>query len=266
MTEAAFVKEERDGLVLWRFAAAPAEARVFFTTRAGGVSRPPYDSLNLGFHVGDDLEAVRVNRKRLAGALGLDPARLTSPRQRHTDAVALLGREADAGSGAFDEASVFDPCDGLVTSLERVPLLLHFADCVPVVLAGRADDRAVVAVLHAGRAGLMAGVIENGVTRTMASGVLPDGLVAAIGPCVGPCCYEVDEGLAAAFKERFGAEALSAGRHLDLPRAAAATLALAGVPADNISTFAGCTACDESFFSYRRDGVTGRQGAIAWTE
>lgn len=264
MTVSAFEKVERGGLGLRRFAAASPGVEVFFTTRAGGVSRPPYDSLNLGFHVGDVPEAVRANRQRLAEALGLDPASLTSPRQRHTDLVALLESGSDRGSGALDEASVFDPGDGLVTALRQAPLLLHFADCVPVVLTAATPAGPLLAVIHAGRAGLMAGVIENGVARLRESGAGPEALTAAIGPCIGPCCYEVDASLAAAFRERFGAEALTAAGHLDLPWAAATVLRDAGVPAGAIHTFSGCTACDRSFFSYRRDGVTGRQGAIAW--
>lgn len=266
MAESAFEKEERGGLELWRFAAAAPGVEVFFTARSGGVSRPPYESLNLGFHVGDEPEAVRANRVRLARALGLDPLDLTSPRQRHTELVALLERESDRGSGALAEATAFDPCDGLVTTLRQAPLLLHFADCVPVVLSGANAAGPVLAVIHAGREGLMAGVIESGAARLGACGTGPESLTAAIGPCVGPCCYEVDAGMAAAFRERFGDRAATADHHLDLPRAASKVLADAGVPAAAIHTFAGCTACDRSFFSYRRDGVTGRHGAIGWIE
>lgn len=264
MTEPVFLRQERRGLELWRFTAAWPGTGVFFTTREGGASRPPYDSLNLGFHVGDEPGAVRANRQRLAGALGLDPARLTSPCQRHTDRVARLERESDIGSGAMKEESVFDPCDGLMTTLKQAPLLLHFADCVPVVLTGATADGPALAVIHAGRAGLMAGVVENGVARMAAIGAAPAGLVAAIGPCIGPCCYEVDADLASAFQERFGASAVTATGRLDLPHSASLALSAAGVPAAAIHSFGVCTACDESFFSYRRDGVTGRQGAIAW--
>ena len=107
-----------------------------FSSRPGmaASSPPPYDSLNLGFHVGDDPHLVRENRRRLAVELEVDPASITCPRQRHTAEVAVVRSEGQIGSGALREESVFDPCDGLVTALKRVPILLHFADCLPVVL------------------------------------------------------------------------------------------------------------------------------------
>ncbi len=250
----------------WKFSRAPAGVNVFFTMRNGGVSEPPYESLNLGFHVGDDREHVSQNRTALAEMLGVDPAAITSPRQRHTPKPMLLERDEQVGSGAFGEESLFDPCDGLITALPNAPILLHFADCLPVVLAA-GGRRPAVGALHAGRRGLAAGVIANGVAVMKNElGADPGRIVAALGPAIGPCCYEVGPRAAQVFKARFGPEAVT-GNRADLAAAAIIDLKASGIPAANIHLLDICTSCDKHFYSYRRDGgVTGRHGAIAWLE
>lgn len=265
-----FSREERGGLTLWRFNLSAPDTRTYFTTRGGGVSSAPYDSLNLGFHVGDDPEKVKGNRALLAGVLGLDPARITSPRQRHTPVVAPLLEKSDAGQGAFREESSFDPCDGLITALKNTPVLLHFADCVPVVLTGGAPAGPVVGVIHAGRRGIFGGVIRNGVS-VMADrfDAAQEELVAAIGPAIAPCCYEVDEETAFEFMGKHGEEAalVREGKYfLDLGKTAVKELESAGLSSDKIHLLDLCTSCEDGFFSYRRDGITGRHGAIAWIE
>ncbi|RJQ47469.1 MAG: peptidoglycan editing factor PgeF [Gaiellales bacterium] len=264
-----FHREEWGHIDLWEFDRAVKGVRVYFTTRSGGVSEHPYRSLNLGFHVGDARERVIRNRELLGGHFGFPPERLTSPRQRHSDVVRELGREQDVGDGADGRESAFspfDPCDGLVTSMERAPLLLLFADCVPVVVTARSGGRSLVAVIHAGRAGLVAGVVANGVRRLRETAAAElEKLTAAIGPSIGPCCYEVDAAAASAFAARFGSEAVQ-GRNLDLRLAARRELERAGVGAGDVHLLDICTACDQDFYSYRRDGVTGRQGALAWIE
>lgn len=267
-----FHSEDWGRLILWRFDRAVKGARVYFTTRYGGVSARPYRSLNLGYHVGDEPERVGRNRELLGSNFDFSPERLTSPRQRHGAEVRELAREQDIGAGSGggeSPADRFDPCDGLVTSLRQAPLLLQFADCVPVVVTARAGGQPLLAVIHAGRAGLMLGVVAQGVERLRR---LPAGaggfdrISAAIGPSIGPCCYEVNTETAAAFAGRFGRKART-GNRLDLREAAWQELVGAGVDASNIHLLDICTACDESFYSYRRDGgVTGRQGALAWLE
>jgi YfiH family protein len=254
-------------ITVWQFTQAPRGIRIYFTTRQGGESQPPYNSLNLGFHVGDDPELVRKNRAALAKSLHIDAAAITCPRQRHTGEVAWLENTKDAGAGALSEASVFDPCDGLVTRLREAPILLHFADCLPVVLAGRVMGQAVLGVLHAGREGLVQGVVANGVAAmARESGVEPDSMVAVLGPAIGPCCYEVGESHIHDFRVRFGGEAVVGTARIDLAAAAVIDLKAAGVSAGNIHMLDICTSCDDHFFSYRRDGITGRHGAIAWIE
>lgn len=257
-------REEWGDIVLYRFVDVPRGIRAYFTTRSGGVSQPPYQSLNLGFHVGDDPQAVASNRQLLASVLGLDSARITSPRQRHTAEVSLLLDQAEVGAGADSEDSVFDPCDGLITSLKEAPVLLQYADCVPVIIAAE-GTAPWVGVLHAGREGLMQGVVSRGVLTLLKQDVSQASITAAIGPAIGPCCYEVDDETAARFAEQFGEDRVT-GNYLDLPGAVRQELLAAGVSGANITSMDSCTSCGSEFYSYRRDGVTGRHGAIAWIE
>jgi polyphenol oxidase len=132
------------------------------------------------------------------------------------------------------------------------------ADCLPIVLARAGEDKPAVAVLHAGWKGLLAGIVDAGVHALGSST-----LMAAIGPAIGPCCYEVGEEVAAPYRERFGADVVRE-RHLDLWTSAERALRAAGV--EHVHRFDRCTACEpETFFSHRRDaGRTGRQGVIAY--
>ena len=259
-----FSREEWGDLILYRFNSVPDGTRAYFTTRNGGISRQPYESLNLGFHVGDDPEAVSANRKLLASILGLDSSRITSPRQRHCPEVSVLADQVDVGAGAQSEDSSFDPCDGLITSLQGAPILLHFADCVPVIIAAEGKTR-WVGVIHAGREGLMQGVVREGVFALLKQDVPPESITAAVGPAIGPCCYEVDEETASRFSDQFSSDLVS-GNYLDLPGAVQKELIASGVFQENIAFLNRCTACSSGFYSYRRDGVTGRHGAIAWIE
>ncbi|MFA6000556.1 MAG: polyphenol oxidase family protein [Thermoleophilia bacterium] len=270
-----FTQENRDPLLLWRFNEAVPGVKVCFTSRPGGFSIPPYESLNLGYHVGDVQEKVQENRALLCSVLRLDPARLTSPQQRHTAKVQLLDDEERIGSGALSEESAFDPCDGLVTSLGNAPILLHFADCAPVVLTGigtdlRGEEKPVVAVLHAGRKGLAAGVVAAGVDLMSETyNIKPESMTAAVGAAIGACCYQVSEEIATEMEELFGPDVLARndeGVWLDMQSGVEAALLAAGLQRENVYVLELCTSCDDHFYSYRRDGVTGRHGAIAWVE
>jgi len=201
-----------------------------FTTRRGGVSEGPYASLNLGLWTDDDPAHVRRNRELAQGQAGA--ARLAQGRQVHGTRVVVDGQ-------GIEEA------DGQVTTAGGVAAMVLVADCLPVALAGPE----AVGVVHAGWRGLAAGVLEAGVEATGA-------VAAAIGPGIGPCCYEVGDDVRAVF----GAQ----GPTLDLKAVARALLEAAGV--QEIHDCGLCTACDpERFFSHRRDrGITGRQAGLAW--
>ena len=229
--------------LLWWDAPGPYE--VAFSTRHGGVSEGAYASLNLGLLTDDRRENVEENRRRLCAAVGADPERLALNRQVHAATV----HRAAAGSRGNEG-------DGLWTDEPGVPMLKFTADCLPVALARR-NGRPALALLHAGRLGLLEGIIEAGVA---ALGESP--LVAAVGPGIGPCCYEVGAEIADMYRARFGAQAVR-GRNLDLWTVAEQILRGAGV--DSVERVDVCTACSDDFFSYRRDrGVTGRQGVIGY--
>jgi YfiH family protein len=203
-----------------------------FTTRRGGVSRGPFASLNLGVRTDDDAERVRANRERVRAQAGVE--RLVQGRQVH-------------GTGIAVDADEVREADGQVTTRIGVAAMVLTADCLPVALAGPG----AVGVVHAGWRGLSAGVLEAGVA---ALGRGP--VAAAIGPGIGPCCYEVGNEVRAVF----GTD----GRTLDLKAIAHVRLQAAGV--EEIHDCRLCTACrSERFFSHRRDrGLTGRQAGLAW--
>jgi YfiH family protein len=220
---------------------------VAFTTRVGGVSEGPYASLNLGRKSGDLVERADENRRIACGAIGADVEKLALNYQVHSNRV------LEAVPALRNEQA-----DGLWTEEPGLPILAMSADCLPIALARTDSDESAVAVLHAGWKGLLAGIVAGGV------GALGEGpFAAAIGPAIGPCCYEVGEEVAAPFRERFGDDVVSEGR-LDLWTSAERALRAAGV--DRVDRFDRCTACEpETFFSHRRDkGRTGRQGVIAY--
>jgi purine-nucleoside/S-methyl-5'-thioadenosine phosphorylase / adenosine deaminase len=201
-----------------------------FTTRRGGVSEGPYASLNVGLWTDDDAARVRDNRERVRSHAGV--ARLAQGRQVHGTRVVVDGE-------GIEEA------DGQVTTKPGVAALVLVADCLPVALAGPEG----VGVVHAGWRGLAAGVLEAGVEAAGA-------VCAAIGPGIGPCCYEVGDDVRAVFGTTV--------RTLDLKAIARARLEAAGVR--DVHDCGLCTSCDPGrFFSHRRDrGVTGRQAGLAW--
>jgi YfiH family protein len=235
-------------LIRWE---APGPYTVVFSTRLGGVSEGPYESLNLGILTGDDPQRVVENRRRLADEAGVDADRVRMAWQRHGAEVRRASPEGILTPGTQHEA-----CDGFWSDEPGQGMMLVTADCLPVAIA-RSDEEPALAVLHVGWRGLLEGIVENG-TRALGEGPL----CAAVGPGIGPCCYEVGPDVAGPFAARFGGEVLVDGR-LDLWRATELALSRAGVA--RIERTDLCTYCHpELLFSHRRDrGKTGRQGVIA---
>jgi YfiH family protein len=241
-------------------------ARAAFTTRLGGVSERPFDSLNLGVLTDDAEDAVVENRGRLAAALDLEPEQVPIGLQVHGSDLAFHS-DRQKPSPFASPGSEIPKVDGHVVSAPGLAPLVLAADCLPVAVAGPGG----VAMLHCGWRGLAAGIVARGAEAVGATG-------AAIGPGIGPCCYEVgDEVLArfAALGDGIGVakepgtgrgHPVPARRRLDLPEAARRLLARAGVA--RVESAGLCTSCEsELFFSHRRDGGhTGRQGGIAWIE
>jgi YfiH family protein len=225
---------------------APGPYAVAFSTRGGGVSKGSFHSLNLGLLTHDDAANVNENRRRLCKAAGADSTRLAMNRQVHAATV----NRAQAGERGREG-------DGLWTNEPGVPMLKVTADCLPIALARRNGEEPALALLHAGRLGLLQGIVEAGVAA------LGGKLATVICPGIGPCCYEVGEDIADAYRARFGTKALH-GRNLDLWTVAERVLRAAGV--ESVERLDLCTACDPvRFFSHRRDGpVTGRQGVIGY--
>ena len=225
---------------------------VVFSTRVGGVSDGPFESLNLGIYTADEPERVVENRRRLADAAGIDPVGTRMAWQRHGPEVRRASPE-----GILTPGTQHEPCDGWWSDEPGQGMMLVTADCLPVAIARRDGNRPALAVLHVGWRGLLEGIVANG------AAALGDGeLTAAIGPGIGPCCYEVGPEVGQPFAARFGEEVLSNG-HLDLWRATELALERAGV--EEVERTDLCTYCHpELFFSHRRDrGTTGRQGVIA---
>lgn len=229
---------------------APAHVRAVQTTRRGGVSRGPYASLNLGDHVGDDAACVAANRARLGALLPAEPIWL---RQVHGVAV------ADA-----DSASPGSAADAAIARRPGRVCAVMTADCLPVLLCDRGGS--VVGAVHAGWRGLCAGVIE----ATLAAMRVPAADVLAwLGPAIGPQAFEVGDEVRAAFLAHDAAATAAFAPHgqgkwlADIGRLARRRLAAAGVRA--VSGGGQCTVADrERFFSYRRDGVTGRMATCVW--
>ena len=223
-----------------------------FTARVGGVSGAPYETLNLGLLTGDEPSAVRENRHRAAAAVGVDPASVVIARQVHgTDLVEHEGPQRPP-SYAVPGPSLRD-ADGHATAVPGLAPLVFVADCLPVALAGPRG----VAMVHCGWRGLAGGIVGRGADAVGAT-------AAAIGPGIGPCCYEVGAEVLDAFAPL--GDGVVRGRMLDLVAAARALLAEAGVARVEAADM--CTSCNRDlFFSHRRDGGrTGRQAGLAWLD
>lgn len=234
------VEEQVDGIAIRTDAGARRSGvLVGFTDRIGGVSAPPFDTLNLSGSVGDEEPQVLENRRRVAAAARFDADSLALARQVHGADVAVVGPGARGNQG---EADV------LVTDQRRVILGILTADCAPVAILGETR----VAMIHAGWRGLVAGAIERGVSEVGTP------RAAWVGPSIRACCYEVGDEVIHAFRERDLPVADDA--HVDPARAAVVALRRAGVP--SVAASIECTSCDGRFFSYRRDGVTGRQAGF----
>lgn len=221
-----------------------------FTSRSGGRSRAPYAGLNLATHTGDDPGAVSANRRRVSEALGIDP-RWVVPLQVH-------GCRSLRASGYQRAGEAGIQADSVVADGPGVPVAVMVADCAPVALAGQRWS----AVAHCGWRGLCAGVIEAAVAA------LGEGAPRAwLGPTIGPCHFEVGPEVVRAFAAAYpGAPRFHRGAGdklwFDLPAAVRWVLRSAGARIDDYDP--ACTYCDRDYFSFRRDGVTGRQAVVVW--
>jgi YfiH family protein len=258
-------RDERDGLLAYRFETLPGQLDAFVSTRRGGVSASPYDSLDLGLRVGDEDERVVENRRRLFAAFEMPLERSVWCKQVHADRVVVVGAD-DAGRGSTEEETIVGETDALVTDTPDLPLCVTVADCVPVVIFD--PQRHVVGLAHAGWGGTVARISSRTV-RVMCErfGCDPASMVAAIGPSIGPAAYEVGgdviERAQASFGER-AAEILTAvegGKAtFDLWSANRIDLEEAGLSRGRIELSGIASEAQlEDFYSHRVEGArTGR--------
>ena len=224
-----------------------------FSTRLGGVSAAPYDSLNLGFHLGDEEVAVRENRTRFAQSLGLGIDRLFEQRQVHGARVRVVS-EADLAESIADEEG-----DALITRIDGIGVAARTADCVPVLIAHPPSGH--VGAAHAGWRGAVAGIVPRTIDGLSHD---PAELVVAIGPHIRVDAFEIGEEVAREMEEAANGRAVvrrdGAKPHGDLAALIRFQLREAGVPNEAIEDVGGCTRTDAAqFFSHRRDRAkTGR--------
>ncbi|MFD4635286.1 peptidoglycan editing factor PgeF [Streptomyces sp. NPDC058284] len=233
-------------------------AHFAFTDRWGGVSAVPYEELNLGGAVGDDSEAVRTNRALAAKSLGIDPDRVVWMNQVH-------GRDVAVVEGPWGSDAGIPAVDAVVTAREGLALAVLTADCTPVLLADPVAR--VAAAAHAGRPGMLAGVVPAAVEAMVELGADPGRIVARTGPAVCGRCYEVPEAMradAAAVEPAAYAETSWGTPAVDVSAGVHAQLERLGVRGRQQSPV--CTLESGDHFSYRRDRTTGRLAGYVWLD
>ncbi|TLF99558.1 peptidoglycan editing factor PgeF [Nocardia cyriacigeorgica] len=226
------------------------------TTRAGGFSAAPYDSFNLGDHVGDDPQAVRRNRERLAETIGLPPQRLVWMEQIH-------GRTVEIVDGP--RAEPVPATDALVTTVPGLALVVVTADCVPILLSD--DEAGVIAAVHAGRIGARIGIVPRVLDAMVSVGARVDRIGAFLGPAASGRQYEVPAEMRADVERHLPGSATTTERGtpgLDLRAGLRRQLTSAGVGA--VAVDPRCTIEDKTLFSHRRGAPTGRLGGVIWMQ
>jgi YfiH family protein len=238
------------------------------STRFGGVSRKPYDTMNLALHTGDAAQDVWKNRQLFCASLGLCVERLCTPEQVHGEQIVRV-LSSHAGRGSREYADALPHTDALITNERDLPLLLCFADCTPLLFYD--PEHAAIGIAHGGWRGTVEKIGQKTVQAMHQQfGTRPQVCLAAIGPAIGPCCYEIGAEVVSCFRIAFGnrAEELlheaEGGMHLDLWKANQVQLEEIGMPVSHIDRADTCTTCNSDlFFSYRADqGMTGRIGAV----
>ncbi|MGV0732942.1 peptidoglycan editing factor PgeF [Mycolicibacter sinensis] len=226
------------------------------TTRSGGVSAAPFDSFNLGDHVGDDPAAVATNRARLAKATGLGPDRLVWMNQVHGDRVVVVDEPRD---------TPVDATDALITGVPRLAMVVVTADCVPVLMA---DARAgVVAAVHAGRVGAQRGIVARALEGMLAAGAQLGDISVLLGPAISGPHYEVPAAMAEEVEAALpGSRTRTSAGTPGLDLRAGITRQLRELGVEAIDADPRCTAADPKLFSHRRDGRTGRLASLVWLE
>lgn len=235
-----------------------------YTLRQGGVSRPPFASLNMGLHVGDDREHVLENRQRLATALGYSAGDVVAGQQVHGTVIARAAKEVK-GSGSTGEHSALAGTDGLICNEPGIVLMAHSADCT--LLFFHDPVARWIGLAHAGWRGAVAGMGPAMVEAMCAKGCVRENIHAVLAPSIGPCCYKVGENVAEAVPGQLRRHVLSArgdGVYFDLPGLQRLQLLASGIRHERLAKSAYCTSCRcDLFYSYRASaGQTGRMAGV----
>lgn len=230
-----------------------------FTTRFGGVSLPPYNSLNLAFHVGDKPEDVRKNHRTLAIEIGYERSKLVHMQQIHSDKIVVIDPEIHNFKNP-------PQCDALITNIKEIPLMVMVADCTPVLFYDPVQQ--VIAVAHAGRTGALQGIVPKTIQKMQQhfESALED-IKIALGPSIGACCYEVGEKIAQEVTDSgygFATVIRDEKYYLDVNAIVHKQLKEIGIHKKNCEDLNICNACENStYFSYRADRQkTGRIAGI----
>ena len=259
-----YLRQSRQNFWLGRFSSFPEDVvQHAISTRLGGVSKAPFDSLNLALHVGDNLNDVLQNRKRFASSLDLDANDIVTPNQVHGDKI-LRVDESHKGHGALDYEDAIKETDALITNTPNLPLMLCFADCVPVLFVD--VENLAIGVAHAGWKGTMSKIAAKTLmAMTDEFGTNPQTCLAGIAPSIGPCCYEVGDNVVEACEKAFPTHVVKLiikrkeKIYADLWQANFIQLIEAGMIEENIDIARECTCCKSSwYFSYRAAKNSGK--------
>ena len=229
--------------------------KLFFkiTNRFGGVSQIPYDSLNLALHVGDNPINVLKNRSLLARENGFYIDNLIFMEQSHGDNIQVI---KDSSINHIKN------CDSLITDVKNIPLMVMVADCIPILLYDPVKN--VISVVHSGRNGSFKEIVKKTVLKMVEEfGVDASDILVYFGPSINKCCYEIGKEIADIVKKSY-IERRGSKLYLDLQSMNKDQLLSVGVSKDNIEISSTCTCCNKDYFSYRREGVTGRFVGILW--
>ncbi len=235
----------------------PFEKELFyiFTDRYQGVSPPPYDTLNLAHHVGDDIKNVMKNRMLISRKYGIDLRDLIYMDQIHSSNIALIDNSMQ---------TKIPDTDALITNEKGIYLMVLVADCIPILFFD--PVKKAVGAAHAGRAGTFQNISEKTVKKMKESFKSnPEDIIACLGPSIRECCYEVSKEIADITVKNFGEKYIKkrdGGYYLNLQELNKDQLLKAGLKEENIEISKECTRCEKKYFSYRREGVTGRFAAI----
>lgn len=263
-----FLRRSEENLWHGKFSTFPED--LFFhaiSARLGGVSESPYDSLNLALHVGDNPENVIANRKKFMRSLGYRVEDIVTPNQVHGDKI-LRVDENHRGLGSLNYSDAIPETDALITNIHKLPLMLCFADCVPVLFVD--TKNIAVGIAHAGWKGTMKKIAaKTFLAMQKEFGTKPEDCFAGIAPSIGNCCYEIGEEVRDTCKKSFTdtselIEERDGKFYLDLWKANEIQLMEVGLDKTNIDIAGECTCCKNSwYFSYRADkGNTGRIAAV----